>query len=354
MRNKVIATTTNSIENAEVEKYIDLVSTNVVIGTNFFSDLGASFTDLFGGYSDSYQGKLQKIYFTAIDNLKLKAANIGANAILGLKIDFDEISGKGKSMFMISALGTAVSMKFIKQETNESTKIENLIISNERVEQEVIKRNIITKLKNNKLPSQEDWIYLLNNPINEVSEQILESYLSNIHHGTSEVVAGIQLLLTNTISYFKSLDREISIKTLYEKLIEKPIPILKIIEENNLFAPLKIIELIKNDNIDIAIDCLSANKEYYSISDLHQMKTIIELLNNLPDKGKIETVKGLIGKSKEKFICQHGHSSNVDSEYCENFNCGENIKGLTEKKVKQIEAYTTKVNSLSTLMKENE
>ena len=44
----MIVTTTNSIENAEVEKYIDLISTNVVNGTNFFSDFGASYTDLFG------------------------------------------------------------------------------------------------------------------------------------------------------------------------------------------------------------------------------------------------------------------------------------------------------------------
>ena len=107
----MIVTTTNSIENAEIEKYIDLISTNVVIGTNFFSDFGASLTDFFGGYSDSYQNKLQKIYSSAIDNLKQKAANMGANAILGLKIDFDEISGKGKSMFMISAIGTAVIIK---------------------------------------------------------------------------------------------------------------------------------------------------------------------------------------------------------------------------------------------------
>ena len=112
MRNKVIITTTNSIENTEIEKYIELISTNVVIGTNFFSDLGASLTDLFGGFSDSYQTKLQTIYKVALDDLKNKAGNIGANAILGLKIDFDEISGKGKSMFMISAIGTAVIIKY--------------------------------------------------------------------------------------------------------------------------------------------------------------------------------------------------------------------------------------------------
>ncbi len=109
MKYSILATTTNSVENAEIIKYIDLISPNVVVGTNLFSDLGASFTDLFGGYSDTYQNKLQGIYKIAIDKLKQKAVTIGANAIVGLKIDFDEISGKGKSMFMISAVGMAVT-----------------------------------------------------------------------------------------------------------------------------------------------------------------------------------------------------------------------------------------------------
>jgi uncharacterized protein YbjQ (UPF0145 family) len=144
METKVITTSTNSIENAEIEKYIELISTNVVIGTNFFSDFGASFTDFFGGFSDSYQNKLQKIYKVAIDNLKLKATSIGANAILGLKIDFDEISGKGKSMFMISALGTAVLIKQ-KKENIESKHVNNIsIVSNEKLEQEVARRLIIS------------------------------------------------------------------------------------------------------------------------------------------------------------------------------------------------------------------
>jgi len=91
MDNQFLITTTNSIEHFEIECYVEIISTNVVIGTNFFSDFGASLTDLFGGFSGSYQNKLQEIYNIAIDNLKKKAKRMGANAIIGLKIDFDEI-----------------------------------------------------------------------------------------------------------------------------------------------------------------------------------------------------------------------------------------------------------------------
>lgn len=62
--NEFIITTTNSIEYAEVQQYFDIVSTNVVIGANIFSDLAASLTDIFGGTSGSYQNQLEYIYTT--------------------------------------------------------------------------------------------------------------------------------------------------------------------------------------------------------------------------------------------------------------------------------------------------
>ncbi len=111
MDNNILITTTDTIENAIIEKYMELITTNVVVGTNVFSDFGASLTDFFGGTSQTYQKKLQKIYETAFNNLRQRAIELGANAIVGVKIDFDEISGKGKSMFMVSAIGMAVLIK---------------------------------------------------------------------------------------------------------------------------------------------------------------------------------------------------------------------------------------------------
>ena len=95
-----------------VIKYLGVINTNIVLGTNIFSDIGASFTDFFGGTSSTYQKKRQSIYDTSIKTLKVKAKNIGANAILSLSIDFDEISGGNKSMFMISVSGTAVIINY--------------------------------------------------------------------------------------------------------------------------------------------------------------------------------------------------------------------------------------------------
>lgn len=107
----MIVTTTNSLEGYSVRRYLGVVNANVVIGTNLFSDFAASLTDVFGGRSGSYKSKLNTIYSEVMQELTDKASNYQADAILGLHIDFDEISGGGKSMFMVSASGTAVTLE---------------------------------------------------------------------------------------------------------------------------------------------------------------------------------------------------------------------------------------------------
>lgn len=104
----ILVTTTNTLESYKIQKYLGIVSTNVVNGTGIFSDFKASLTDIFGGRSGTYQRKLRKMYQEAIDELSEEAIALGADAIVGLKIDYSEISGKDTQMFMISAVGTAV------------------------------------------------------------------------------------------------------------------------------------------------------------------------------------------------------------------------------------------------------
>lgn len=115
----MIITSTNEIKDYKIERYLGLVNVNVVVGVNFFSDFFASITDVFGGYSTEYQSKLDKIYTDALNSLEIKAKALQANAILGVHFDFDEISGKGKQMFMVTAYGTAVKATEIIEKPNK-------------------------------------------------------------------------------------------------------------------------------------------------------------------------------------------------------------------------------------------
>jgi len=104
----MIITTTHKIADYKIDCYLGLVNANQVLGANLIADFMASFSDVFGGRSGAYRDRLDSLYDDIKNLLEQKATSIGANAILGVHIDFDEISGKDKSMFMVTAYGTAV------------------------------------------------------------------------------------------------------------------------------------------------------------------------------------------------------------------------------------------------------
>lgn len=360
MNNQILITTTNSIENFEIERYIEIISTNVVIGTNFFSDFGASLTDLFGGFSGTYQNKLQEIYNIAIENLKKKAKRIGANTIIGLKIDFDEISGKGKSMFMISALGTAV---FTKQradhkDSNFKANITDNAISFIDLNNEVTKLQIINKTKNNTLPSIAEWSYLLNNPIEEITDILLNNYIEINPRYIDDEPEPQKLLFENFSTYIHNIDKDFTVNLLYDNIEGESSLILEILRKLNLFNSEKIKQLIKNGNLTSAIECIKIDKDIYIASDINEMNGIISLLEEqLPDLGRIEISKGLLSKSTEVFICPKGHKNNITDTFCRHQNsdyvldCQLNIKGITENQMKEIEFFKLKVLTLEKLLK---
>ena len=108
----MLVSTTHSIEGKKVVKYFGLVSGEAILGANIFKDIFASIRDIVGGRSAAYEKELVKAKSIAIDEMKNQAQNLGANAILGVDLDYETIGiGSGGNMLMVSANGTAVSLK---------------------------------------------------------------------------------------------------------------------------------------------------------------------------------------------------------------------------------------------------
>ncbi|ALL04063.1 hypothetical protein AQ505_00280 [Pedobacter sp. PACM 27299] len=103
----MLVTTTNSIEGRKVVKYIGLVSGETIIGANIFKDLFASIRDVVGGRSGSYEQVLREAKDTAINEMQQYASALGANAIIGVDLDYETV-GSGGSMLLVAATGTAV------------------------------------------------------------------------------------------------------------------------------------------------------------------------------------------------------------------------------------------------------
>ena len=100
-------TTTPSIEGKKISHYYGIVVGEAIMGANIFKDLFASIRDIVGGRSGSYEAELTKARQLAFGELQQEALNMGANAIVGIDLDYEVVGDKG-SMLMVSISGTAV------------------------------------------------------------------------------------------------------------------------------------------------------------------------------------------------------------------------------------------------------
>ncbi|MGI9375127.1 MAG: heavy metal-binding domain-containing protein [Tsuneonella suprasediminis] len=105
----MIVSTTTLIEGRPVRSYRGIVTGEVIVGANIVRDLFASITDLVGGRSGKYEEVLARARKEAIAEMKAEALALGANAVIGVDIDY-EVLGKTGSMLMVSVSGTAVSV----------------------------------------------------------------------------------------------------------------------------------------------------------------------------------------------------------------------------------------------------
>lgn len=121
-KRNLIITTTNSIEGIPIVEYKGVITANIVMGFDILKEFVASFSDFFGGTSGKYRKEMDRAYFLAIDMLEEKAISKNANAVVGVKVDYDELSGKGKSMLMVSISGTAVIAQVPEKRKTISTK----------------------------------------------------------------------------------------------------------------------------------------------------------------------------------------------------------------------------------------
>lgn len=106
----MIQTTTPSIEGKSISKYHGVVTGEAILGANIFKDFFAGIRDIVGGRSAAYEKELQKAREIAFEELSEKAEDLGANAIVGIDIDYETVGPQG-GMLMVSVSGTAVSIR---------------------------------------------------------------------------------------------------------------------------------------------------------------------------------------------------------------------------------------------------
>ena len=107
----MILTSSNTLENKTVIEYKGLVTGESLIGSNIYKDLFSGVRDVVGGRTSRYEEEIQKARDISLNSMIEKAENLGANAIIGLKISYDNLGGTMGNTILVTVYGTAVSYK---------------------------------------------------------------------------------------------------------------------------------------------------------------------------------------------------------------------------------------------------
>lgn len=339
---RVIVTATETIQGATIDKYIDTICANVVLGSNAFADFGASFTDFFGGRSNIYEGKLALIYEKAKKALVQRAQVMGANAIVGFKVDFDEISSQGKSMFMVAASGTACKVNYSENEIKAGSVSGIRLKEREEIEKAIADLRMLGVGSRNPQRAEQwskwEFLEVVEEPTVEFAELLTEVY----HHaGTDEKRSLIEACLSK-------LDYDVLCDIVYRRYEEDTF-LYFLIKRVSLFNPTKVLDMVKRGKVREAASILNISKDAYTMDDLKVMKEIIYSYDSLPGKWNREIVKGgFMSKDKEVHVCMCGQKNDLENEYCVKCEC--NTYGLTSKDVNMVNKFKQRVEILEKML----
>lgn len=333
--------TTDVLEGYEIESYKGLVSANQVAGTGFLTDLTAAFSDLFGGNSGAYRGEMNRLFEDVKENLKEQASTLGGNAVIGVRLDFDNISAKSMSMFMVSMQGTVVKIKPVARE-HEELSTENGFVTGELLTLECRKRAYKRKLEKKINLNGEEWKYVLSHNMPELADLLFDAYNRAFSMLGAE---GVEEIKKAFPKYLSKLTYSQAVELLYNK----EVCLVQQIKDHYLFSAKHILEYAKQEKFDLVFELLQSDKRSYSKQDLEDMRVLAQYLQNLPDKGKMEEVKsGIFNSGGMKFICVCGKKNNKETEFCED--CGRNIKGITRAQKETIDSFVEKTELLEKLL----
>ncbi len=321
IRNRnVLVTTTATLEGYEVSAYLGVISAHVVAGTGLFSDVFASFSDIFGGRSHSYQKQLAAINDEVVELLKEKAVARGANCIVGLRVDHDEIAGGGKSMFMVSAIGTAVTAEHVRQTSTADAEPVTTLSSDDLITLVRSKRLIDAARQGTLELDAETWEFLSVNRIHEVAPNILVT-----------VKRARELLQTvpsdffeRSKAYFHSLPDDKVKQHLYPFFAQDEGPMhqyaLELLAEMDLLDLGEASRMLQSENFKIrkrALSLLQLHKPVYSVSDIEELETLCRQVQiTFQKRGRVVEVEQRFSKPKKKWECECGTKMPIDESFC--------------------------------------
>lgn len=333
-----IISTTNHLEGYSIEKYIGIVSDRIVVGAGMLSEFFASFTDVFGDRSIAFENRIEELHELAITNIEKKAKAMGANSLIGITMDTDEISGKNMMMFMATVTGTAVIVRKKEVNIEQYVKEEYFdVITAKEVENIILIKQYKDKLSEEKL-SLNDLSQTTRELINRniiIPIELFLDAITKIKYQDFLDDVTIDIIIDYLSMYNKSelneeLNKRIKDSSISESLFNVIYAQAVKIDYKDI---LNIIDEIDLRILDKTIfKNLLKYKDTYEYKDIEYIEMLINKLRQFKHRDMTEKYKGtLLGG----WVCLCG-TKNADSlKNCKSCNKGKN--GFTFEQSAQID-----------------
>ena len=272
---RVFFTTTDTINNGQITSNCGVIATHIVAKTGVPVD----YSDDSRWLTEAYQGRLDCLYNAALDELSYRAHQLGANCVVGLKVEINKLPGKDMPLFVYSAVGTAAVVKFGQDEANSSSK---KTVSGKRLMVELEKRNLLKVMAGGAMPVGESWDFIVDNPDNDYVEHLTRLYFKSTDKDYPSMYK----------SFISLVDREPLVDAVYKCIKDMEVDLrlaYDLIYDYQLFDAKSIISLLESGKLHAAIDFLDAEQPSYSESDLLDMKQLLSILDSLLDSGMAES-----------------------------------------------------------------
>jgi uncharacterized protein YbjQ (UPF0145 family) len=324
----MIITTTGDVQGQRIAHYIGPISVHLVAGTNLFSDFFASVTDIFGGTSTSYGRQLSGLYERASKLLEGEARKRGANAVIGLHIDFDELSAQGKSMFMLNALGTAVRLVPAERSASPDGGVDAEVMA-----RALRRRALVRELSEGRITVTDDvWDFATSERIAEFTRYVIGNFMD-----VAESAGARAEKLEKARRYFDALGPRRSAELLFAYLgageritAAARYAAALLIRELSLMDYELLLPLISSENTETArwgLQVSTAHRPAYEADDKQMIRDVRGLLPRLfHDRWQRTTTKGMFGREHTTWQCPCGGTPELEDTYCPT--CNRDIRGL--------------------------
>lgn len=324
---QVLVSTTPELEAWEITQYHGVVSAHVVAGTNIFSDIAASWRDVFGGQSKSYKKQLEQVNEKVVDELREEASQRGANALVGLQIDHDQISGQNKEMFMVTASATAVQAESHSESSSEGGRGAEDPITAREVNVEVRAVQLFQKHQAGELElNQENWRFLIENQVTDFAG-IVQATITELL-GVAVASQRQKNHLNNGRDYFLSIPREKAKEHLYDMITHEDLEVadwaVGVLADGNMLDLDRIETMLEGDFYDEQKPALkvlrSVDKAYYEPGDVEKLKELKSQIEHGFDKRaevlEVEESGMFSSDTKKVWQIKEGARNPMHQEYC--------------------------------------